>query len=298
MLIDRIRLVSALADFRADLERFRTRLNQINTLPVPDHDTGNNLLATITQIMAAATLDSADGVQYEKLNMYEAFGNSGMLIGAWLEGAERAIAAPVSIGQVAAAAAREVEQIIVCPQPGLFLDYAIRSADLLGRVGPDVLHDETRIIVDDLRMLLIETASEAPELHQLVDSGSAGLYFLLKRLLFACPDNADENLFESWAQEPAAGVNSHDELVEFLFTVEDAPRTRILAILCQFSVESVMLGRSSHGGIRAHCHGPKYIAAGLYDSLATCSRVSNFHIRQVYPNAQDDGDRGREVGFS
>ena len=81
MLIDRIRLVSALADFRADLERFRTRLNQINTLPVPDHDTGNNLLATITQIMAAATLDSADGVQYEKLNMYEAFGNSGMSIG-------------------------------------------------------------------------------------------------------------------------------------------------------------------------------------------------------------------------
>lgn len=282
MLIDRARLLGALADFRADLVRFCTRLNKINTLPVPDHDTGNNLLATVSQILAAGTLDSTQQTQYENPNIYETFGNSGILIGAWLEGAERAIEAPVSISQMTAAAAGEVERTIVCPQPGLFLDYAIRSADLLGKANPHVLNDEAAIIVDDLRMLLIETASEAPELHQLVDSGSTGLYFLLKRLLFTCPDSADEDLFESWAQEPLAGASSDDELVEFMFTVEDAPRTHILAVLSRFSVESVMLGRSSHGGIRAHCHGPKYIAADLYDSLATGSRMGDFHIRQVY----------------
>ncbi|PWT74518.1 MAG: hypothetical protein C5B60_06565 [Chloroflexi bacterium] len=281
-MIDRTRLVGALADFRADLVRFCAKLNKINTLPVPDHDTGTNLLATVSQILAAGTLDSTQETQCENPEIYETFGNSGILIGAWLEGAQKSIEAPVSISQMTAAAAGEVERTIVCPQPGLFLDYAIRSADLLGKANPDVLHDETAIIGDDLRMLLIETASEAPELHQLVDSGSTGLYFLLKRLLFTCPDSADEDLFESWAQEPLTGASADDELVEFMFTVEDAPRNHILAVLSRFSVESVMLGRSSHGGIRAHCHGPKYIAADLYDSLATSSRMDDFHIRQVY----------------
>ena len=57
-----------------------------------------------------------------------------MLIGAWLEGAETVLDFPVPVGQLAVAAAGEVERTIVSPRPGLFLDYALRSASLLSQV--------------------------------------------------------------------------------------------------------------------------------------------------------------------
>jgi hypothetical protein len=278
-LIDRISMLTALAGFHADLTRFRAQLDQINTLPVPDHDTGTNLLATVAQVLFAAR---PDPVCAEGPGMYETFGNSGMLIGSWLEGAETVIDVPVPIGQVAVAGASEVERTIVSPQPGLFLDYALRSASLLSRVDPGFLHDGAAVIAEDLRILLIETAAEAPDLHQLVDSGSAGLYFLLKRLLSAGPDSADEVLFEPLADKLSETVSGNGELVEFLFTVENSSRDQIPALLSQIGAESVMLGHGLRGGIRVHCHGAGRMAARLQESLAACFTVTDFRVRQIY----------------
>jgi hypothetical protein len=280
MLIDRKSLLAALAGFHADLTRFQAHLDRINTLPVPDHDTGTNLLATIS-LMLVRPGDLGGG---------ESFGNSGMLIGAWLSGAETAILdAPAAIGELAVVAASEVERTIAVPRPGLFLDYAMRAATQLRRCEPGPGF-EVRVITDDLRMMLVETALAAPELHQLVDSGSAGLYFLLKRLLTAGPDGADETLFEPWAGEfrdawtgefrDAGGAD--DGLVEFLFTVEGASRSEVLSLLGGFGLQSVMLGRGLDGGIRVHCHGPGYLEAGLLESLATRATVQEFHASDVY----------------
>lgn len=272
-------MVTALAGFHADLTRFQPQLDQINTLPVPDHDTGTNLFSTVAQMLSAA---SPGPVRAGSPAMYETFGNSGMLIGAWLEGAETVIDAPVPIGRLAVAAASEVERTIVSPRPGLFLDYALRSASLLSRVDPGCLHDGAAVVAEDLRMLLIETAADAPDLHQLVDSGSAGLYLLLKRLLPAGPDSADEDLFEPLAYKPSATEGANGELVEFLFTVRNSPRSQILAMLSQFGVESVMLGRGLRGGIRVHCHGPGRMTGRLQETLAACSTVTDFRVRQIY----------------
>jgi hypothetical protein len=282
-LIDRIGMLTALAGFHADLTRFQAQLDQINTLPVPDHDTGTNLLATVAQILATA---SPDPVRAESPGLYETFGNSGMLIGAWLAGAETVINVPVPLGQAAVAAASEVERTIVSPRPGLFLDYALRSASLLSRADLGFPQDGAAVIADDLRMLLIETAAESPDLYQLVDSGSAGLYFLLKRLLSAGPDSADEVLFEPLAHEPSATLSANGELVEFLFTARDSSRSQILAVLSQFSVESVMLGRGLRGGITVHCHGPGRMTVRLQEALAVCSTVTDFRVRQVYGEDQ------------
>jgi dihydroxyacetone kinase-like predicted kinase len=282
-LIDRISMLTALAGFHADLTRFQAQLNQINTLPVPDHDTGTNLLATIEQILATA---SPDLVRAESPGLSETFGNSGMLIGAWLAGAETVIDVLVPIGQAAVAAASEVERTIVSPRPGLFLDYALRSASLLSRVDRGFIHDGAAVVADDLRMLLVETAAAAPDLHQLVDSGSAGLYFLLKRLLSAGPDSADEVLFEPLAHDPSATFSANGELVEFLFAVENASRNQILAMLSQFSVESVMLGHGLCGGIKVHCHGPGRMTLRLREALAACSTVTDFRVRQIYREDQ------------
>jgi hypothetical protein len=282
-LIDRIGMLTALAGFHADLMRFQEQLDQINTLPVPDHDTGTNLLATVAQILAAA---SPDPVRSDSPGLYETFGNSGMLIGAWLAGAETVIDVPVPIGEAAVAAVSEVERTIVSPRPGMFLDYALRSASLLSRTDLGFLQNGAAVIADDLRMLLIETAAEALDLHQLVDSGSAGLYFLLKRLLSAGPDSADEVLFEPLAYEPAAMVRANGELVEFLFTARDSSRSQMLAVLSQFSVESVMLGRGLRGGITVHCHGPGRMTVHLQEALAACSTVTDFRVRQIYREDQ------------
>lgn len=270
MLIDRTGLRSALVGFRGDLERFRVRLNHINTLPVPDHDTGDNLLATISQVLAAP-----------ETGYYDAFGNSGLLISAWLEGAQSTLAAALPIGQLTWAAAREVAVTIASPRPGLFLDYALRSASLLADVTMGAPHDRAEIAADDLRILLIETAQESAELRQLVDSGSAGLYFLLKRLLRVSPNLADDYLFEATA--PRAGrVRTDGDLVEFLFTVPGATRDQVRAALDRLAVNSVIVGRGPSGGIRVHCHGPRHLTASLCESMLPLGGADGIRVRYIF----------------
>ena len=287
MLITRDGLPEALAGWHADLTRYRARLDRINTLPVPDHDTGTNLLATAAELLAAELLSgagAADGPAggRESLGGYDTFGNSGMLIGAWLDGAGMVLDVPVSPGELARAAAAEVELAVTAPQPGLFLDYAVRAADRLAEAdaGPD--GDAGPVITDDLRMLLIETAAAAPGLRQRADSGSVGLYFLLRRLLGTGPQAADEVLFEPWPGEAPADGHVDHELAEFLFTVQGAGRAEVLSVLHRLGMDSVMLGRALHGGIRVHCHGPGRLAAALAESLAACGTVQDFRAGPVY----------------
>src|SRR5690349_2268742 len=100
MLITRDGLLEALAGWHADLTRYRAQLDRINTLPVPDHDTGTNLLTTAAELLAAAGAGAG-------LSGYDTFGNSGMLIGAWLDGAGTVLEVPVSLAELARAAAAE-----------------------------------------------------------------------------------------------------------------------------------------------------------------------------------------------
>lgn len=279
MLITRDNLPGALAGWHADLTRYRARLDRINTLPVPDHDTGTNLLATAAELLAAAGLSAGDP---GGLIGYETFGNSGMLIGAWLDGADTVLDVPVPPGELARAAAAEVELAVAAPQPGLFLDYAVRAASRLAEAdaGPD--GDAAPDIADDLRMLLIETAAAAPGLRQRADSGSVGLYFLVRRLLGTGPQAADEILFEPWPGDAPADGRVDHELAEFLFSVQGAGRAEVLALLGGLGADSVMLGRDLGGGIRVHCHGPSRLAAALAESLAACGTVRDFRVGPVY----------------
>jgi dihydroxyacetone kinase-like predicted kinase len=292
MLITRDGLRRALTGWHADLTQYRAQLDRINTLPVPDHDTGTNLLATAAELLAGAT----------DLSGYDTFGNSGMLIGAWLDGAGTVLDAPVSLdvsvssvslGELARAAAAEVELAIAAPQPGLFLDYAMRAASRLAETdeGPD--GDGATVVADDLRMLLIETAAAAPALRQRADSGSVGLYFLLRRLLGSGPQAADEILFEPWPGDTPSDGRVDYELAEFLFTVQftvdGAGRAEVLSLLRRLGLDSVMLGRALHGGVRVHCHGPARLAAALAESLAACGTVRDFRAGPVYGPVYAEG---------
>jgi hypothetical protein len=281
MLITRDGLPAALAGWHADLTVYRTRLDRINTLPVPDHDTGTNLLATAAELLAAADGGSLDG--------YDTFGNSGMLISAWLDGAGTVLDVPVQPGELARAAAAEVELAIAAPQPGLFLDYAVRAASLLAEADAGAGRDAAPVIADDLRMLLIETAAAAPALHQRADSGSIGLYFLLRRLLGTGPQAADEILFEPGPQDSAAGARVDHELAEFLFTVQGAGRAEVLSLLGRLGMDSVMLGRAGPGGLRGHCHGPGRLDAALAETLAGCGTVRDFRVCSVYGPVSGEG---------
>jgi hypothetical protein len=284
MLITRDGLLGALTGWHADLTRYRAQLDRINTLPVPDHDTGTNLLATAAELLAAAGSGAAG------LSGYDTFGNSGLLIGAWLDGAGTVLDAPVPPGELARAAAAEVELAIAAPRPGLFLDYAVRAASRLAEAdaGPD--GDGAAVVTDDLRVLLTETAAAAPALRQRADSGSIGLYFLLRRLLGTGPQAADEILFEPWPDDPQAagrvGYEVDYELAEFLFTVQftvpGAGRAEVLSRLRRLGTDSIMLGRALDGGVRVHCHGPARLAAALAESLAACGTVRDLRAGPVY----------------
>src|SRR5947199_216324 len=135
MLITRDGLLRALAGWHADLTRFRAQLDRINTLPVPDHDTGTHMLATVPALLA-------------------------------------------------------------------------------------------------------ETAAAAHGLRQRADSGSVGLYFLLRRLLGTGPQAADEVLFEPLPDDTQAACRVDHELAEFMFTVHGAGRAELLSLLHRLGMDS------------------------------------------------------------
>jgi dihydroxyacetone kinase-like predicted kinase len=282
MILSKSGLLTALGEFHEDLQIFRQGLNSVNALPVPDCDTGDNLFATVAAILKSQPKAGSDSRMVD-LAVTDTFGNSGMLIAAWLGGAESALAEPVSIGEAATVAAVEVEQTIAHPLPGLFLDYSRSAAQSLSSLRPSASHESIATKADDLRMLLVDTASLSPDLNQLVDSGSAGLYLLIRRILGLAPDAAEHIIFESSGSEVSRGLDATESeaIVEFLFTAAGASRGQILSLLDELKMDSVMMGRGADLAIRVHCHGVQQLQNNLRSSLTDIADLRDFVVRRI-----------------
>ena len=281
-MIDKETFVKALLTFHDDLILFRAKLNSINTLPVPDRDTGDNMLATVSGLVQESYQILIQRERIIDPAIDATFGNSGMLIGAWLDGAERAIVIPTPIGVMATDAAVEVSRTIMDPIPGLFLDYAEAVAECLSLLELNNPAQLKHMLGEDLRILLVDTASRAPSLNQLVDGGSVGLYLFLRRLLGLTPDSADSNLFENMSPDFASSDHEGSELAEYLFSVSGISRPELTAILRELEMDSVMLGQTLSHTIRVHCHGSRHISEKLQDALAELGGVDQFFMREIY----------------
>ncbi|HLI15606.1 MAG TPA: DAK2 domain-containing protein [Acidimicrobiales bacterium] len=197
-------LVAVVAAFRAGLERHEAVLNRLNVYPVPDGDTGTNMLATVRAALAELDDPAGGGADLASVcagiargSLMGARGNSGVILCQILRGLVQgfpgagAIGADELAGGIAAAATaaygavqRPVEGTILTVAAG-----AARAATAARSQGEGLAG-----VVEAARQGATDALGRTPELLPVlaeagvVDAGGAGLTLLFDALSHVVAD--------------------------------------------------------------------------------------------------------------
>jgi DAK2 domain fusion protein YloV len=181
------------------LSRSRGRLDDLNVFPVPDGDTGTNMLLTAQAALAA--LDEADGAGsaesrwtvLSRACVLGARGNSGTILAQLVRGlsdqlADRPPADGPALAAALAKAADTAYTAVAEPEEGTFLTVARAAADSAVAAvdrGRAALADVVRATADGARVALDATPDQLAVLREagVVDAGGAGLCLILDALV-------------------------------------------------------------------------------------------------------------------
>ena len=215
---------------RAALAASRDRIDAVNVFPVPDSDTGTNVLLTVTggfealeALPVAAGQDAHDVASaFARGALRAARGNSGVILSQYLTGFARALPARPGAAEVAdalGAAGRSARGSMREPQEGTVLtlaDVVARSAQAAVGTGAD-LPTMLRTVVADAHVALARISAVHPVLRaaRVVDAGACALLVVLDALagvVSGLPDRADRldwlpvGPVHPWPIEPAGGA--------------------------------------------------------------------------------------------
>ncbi|MDI1459512.1 DAK2 domain-containing protein [Catellatospora sp. KI3] len=176
-------------------------LNQLNVYPVPDGDTGTNLLLTLTaahhaQVDVLSDDPSAGSVLRAMARgaLLGARGNSGVITAQWLSGLADSVDAD---GLVPAldAAATSAYAAVARPVEGTILTVARDAAKAAAGCRTEDCVAAVREAVLEARRALARTPEQLPVLATagVVDAGGHGLVLLLEALLEALTGEHDES---------------------------------------------------------------------------------------------------------
>jgi fatty acid kinase len=199
--LDAQTLRDAMARFRRALEEHRDEINSLNVYPVPDGDTGTNML--LTQQAVDRELESlgdeglADvGTAISRAALMGARGNSGVILAQALRGFVGSLDGADEIdaeglGRALGVAAREAYRAVSSPARGTMLDVLADAARSAGRaaVSGDV-EAVAGAALEEARASLARTPDLLPELRRagVVDAGGKGIVVFLDSLHAAIAD--------------------------------------------------------------------------------------------------------------
>ncbi|RIV40687.1 DAK2 domain-containing protein [Micromonospora radicis] len=186
----------------AALKRHQGEIDDLNVYPVPDGDTGTNLVLTLTSAQQALAMDLdtvADGAStahghalrlMARGALLGARGNSGVILSQILQGLADALATtPTVRGPELAAALRAATTAayaaVARPVEGTLLTVVSAAAEAAERAGSDELRAVARAAASAAATALARTPEQLPELARagVVDAGGQGLCLLLDALV-------------------------------------------------------------------------------------------------------------------
>jgi DAK2 domain fusion protein YloV len=261
------------------LSESRTRLDDLNVFPVPDGDTGTNLL--LTAQAAVAALDEAGPTTAEPTwavlargAVLGARGNSGTILAQLLRGLSDQLAGqPPADGPTFAAALQKAADTaytaVADPEEGTFLTVARSGAEAAVAAvdaGRLALADVVRAAADGARTALEATPSQLAVLRDagVVDAGGAGLCLVLDALVttvtgieparppLARRDHGHRHSREHLPHQPPAGPGSE---VQFLLAdTDEAAVARLHQRLAALGDSLVVVGVDTPSGREWNVH--------------------------------------------
>jgi DAK2 domain fusion protein YloV len=268
------------------LERHCDEIDRINVFPVPDGDTGTNLLLTMRAAAEAVRRvvreNGARGVTtvagaLARGALAGARGNSGVILSQVLRGVSEAVAAvagPAPAGAVLADALRRAHRLATAavsrPREGTVLTVLAAAAGAAATVDSERLDDVAVAAADAARTALQATTGQLPELARagVVDAGGLGLYVVLDALARLVTGRAGT------AEMPATGAANrpgprgrevlvaqresgsavYDYEVMFLLDGTDAERVGVLRAELDMIGDSVAVVDDGAGLWNVHVH--------------------------------------------
>ena len=170
-----------------NVELHKTELNDLNVFPVPDGDTGTNMLMTLKYgFEMAKNYDENLGVCAEKLGYSASFGargNSGVILSQFLKGIADGLcglteADAVGFSKALTSGYKSAYASVARPVEGTMLTVMRESADALSAALPVESIDEALVVyLNEARESLARTPELLPILKKanVVDSGASGI---------------------------------------------------------------------------------------------------------------------------
>lgn len=183
------------------LRRHQLEIDELNVFPVPDGDTGTNLVLTFTS--ASQRLDATPDsdlqttlTAFARGALLGARGNSGVIVSELLSGLSRAVLAATEAGQTTAVsgrglaaglteAANAAYRAVAAPVEGTMLSVARAAAQAATAIGSDDLAAVAQAAAKGAAEALARTPEQLAELARagVVDAGGRGLVVLLDALV-------------------------------------------------------------------------------------------------------------------
>jgi uncharacterized protein len=265
------------------LERHCAEIDRINVFPVPDGDTGTNLLLTMRAAADAvrrAVRENGAGrgvaavaAALARGALVGARGNSGVILSQVLRGFAEAVgpvAGPAPAGAVLADALRRSHRLATAavsrPREGTVLSVLAAAAGAAAEVGSDRLDDVAVAAADAAGAAVQATTGQLPELARagVVDAGGLGLYLVLDALAALVTGRACGELPRTSAPvardrevlvaEREAGSAEHDYEVMYLLDGTDPDRVGALRAQLTAIGDCVMVAGDVDGLWNVHVH--------------------------------------------
>ncbi|HWD24199.1 MAG TPA: DAK2 domain-containing protein, partial [Acidimicrobiales bacterium] len=186
-------LVEVVTRFRSALERHESTINRLNVFPVPDGDTGTNMLRTVEAAERAVAAGGDPLVALAKGSLMGARGNSGVILSQILRALTAAFVTHPLDAEAFAGALRLASDAayasVLRPVEGTILTVARGASEAADGAGTDVA-DVALAARDGAIDALARTPDLLPVLREagVVDAGGAGLVQLYEAFVSVIVD--------------------------------------------------------------------------------------------------------------
>jgi fatty acid kinase len=264
--------------FGDSLRQHRDEINSLNVFPVPDGDTGTNMLLTQEAVERAlagledsARLDAL-GRAISRASLLGARGNSGVILSQVLRGLCERLPADgrVTPAELAAAlehASHEADRAVARPADGTVLSVLRDAARSAAEAAPRAADCAALMaaVLDEARESLARTKDVLPELREagVVDAGGKGLVLLFDALHASLtgrqPSEPVGPSGPVGARAPDRSVSSPPEFaheVQFLLEAEDDRVAPLRHRLGSLGDSLVVVGGGGLYNVHVHTNAP------------------------------------------
>ena len=217
-----------------NLKKNTDTINRLNVFPVPDGDTGTNMVRTFGGGLQAVSADTEHVGEYmralSQAMLLSARGNSGVIFSQFVSGLARGFDScdRVSFPDFVRAfdcAREDAYKAILTPTEGTILTVIREGADFLRGCEPQDLGTGFEALLEQMNKTLQRTPELLPVLKEsgVVDSGGAGLVCFVEGMVAHLNGKTVEDtpeLFESVPQSVAAGSFGPDSVLEYGYCTE------------------------------------------------------------------------------